>query len=1096
MALQSLILPIISLFRSAGINQASNALKSLTGSFNSLSGQIGAAAASFSAFQVLSGARAFTIESVEAANRFERNLLGLKQVFEDLQPRIVGFTREVENYGLSQSQAAQASVFLGSVLKQYGFSVTESADQTERLVTLAQDLATTYGYDVQEALLAITALFRGEYDPIEKFGVAMKQNEVNARIAAQGLGDLEGAALANAQAVARLEMLFERAGDSVGAFTRASDTLYGSQQKLNAVMGNLQLAFGTPFQEPLAKINNLFADLAQEFGPDVVEIGTSIAATVDAVIPLVAALTRTFLELISPLQQIIDLLNFVFTIVGGVAGPILEGINDLLGVFNALLDAGSAALGAFGNQLDKANSKGAGFKGVLENMGIDLDRENSLEALIRWLNSVTMWFNRSSGAAEVFTSNLHLTELGAITAATEATNLANKVNALDVALRAGGSGAKDAEGKLTGLSGVFDRIDEAIAKSKAKQSMEDLGLSAALIEEVLTSPNWEAIFQRISRLAKLTAIDIRTVMSVTAAAGIMNEIAKIQGELDKLFVAPKTGSTGKDAVKDFFAGIQEEIAKQKASMRLEAMGASEGLIEAILGTDDWEKVYRRIISGGKKGLRELQADFRKTAAGIREMADAAKESEAAQKKLIDIGRKAAEEFIKPFQKEADRLQAIFERIRDAAEDFKKTIEDFASIEILPNIDEQLGRFEQAVIGSVERIRSELKQAFRQDLLLKADFDNISAFVAAESEALREIAKQRDAMAKKLSLSEALIGEYQRALTGALQLTSLLNKLKTETEKRTITEIQRGVIRLGAALREFEIVVTRSYEEPVSTIQNKTQGLLNGFREMADKSRAFANNLRTLRALGLDPMLFAQLVDAGFEAGGETAQAIVDGGVEAVKELNAIFLELNQLGAELGMDVGMTMYQAGRDMTFGLLDGIKSEQERLYALARSMAETFSREFQSRLNIAIDARVSAAESAAQQAAAAIPDIKQIDLAALGKITTLIENAKIWLTKNLSETERFRSEVILNIYESLRDDILAFRNIDLSGIRAGLSIDEMFRAAMIAGGSTVNNYYLEVQADSRYAGTLAGQEIINSLESYTRVNGGGGGILWNVQ
>jgi hypothetical protein len=41
------------------------------------------------------------------------------------------------------------------------------------------DLAATYGYDVQEALLGMTALFRGEYDPIEKFGVAMKQNEIN-----------------------------------------------------------------------------------------------------------------------------------------------------------------------------------------------------------------------------------------------------------------------------------------------------------------------------------------------------------------------------------------------------------------------------------------------------------------------------------------------------------------------------------------------------------------------------------------------------------------------------------------------------------------------------------------------------------------------------------------------------------------------------------------------------------------------------------------------------------------------------------------------------------------------------------------------------
>jgi len=168
--------------------------------------------------------------------------------FETATPGIMRFTKEVENYGISQQQAAKASVFLGSVLKQYGFNVNESAAETERLVTLAQDLATTYGYELSDALLAITALFRGEYDPIEKFGVAMKQNEINAYLAAQGLGDLTGAERANAEATARLTLLFERAGDSVGAFERASDTLYGSQQRLNAVMGNLQVAFGEAFQ--------------------------------------------------------------------------------------------------------------------------------------------------------------------------------------------------------------------------------------------------------------------------------------------------------------------------------------------------------------------------------------------------------------------------------------------------------------------------------------------------------------------------------------------------------------------------------------------------------------------------------------------------------------------------------------------------------------------------------------------------------------------------------------------------------------------------------------------------------------------------------
>ena len=170
-------------------------------------------------FSALQSAQQFIVQSVESTQKFERNLLALNQVFEDAAPSLVNFTKEVQNYGLSQSQAAQASVFLGSVLKQYGFNVNEANSQTQNLVILAQDLATTFGYDVQEALLAITALFRGEYDPIEKFGVAMKQNEINAVRAARGLGDLTGAAQMQADAQIRLELLFQRAGDSMGALS-------------------------------------------------------------------------------------------------------------------------------------------------------------------------------------------------------------------------------------------------------------------------------------------------------------------------------------------------------------------------------------------------------------------------------------------------------------------------------------------------------------------------------------------------------------------------------------------------------------------------------------------------------------------------------------------------------------------------------------------------------------------------------------------------------------------------------------------------------------------------------------------------------------
>ena len=206
MAFQSLLLPIVSVFRSVGIQAARGALGGLNKDFETFAKQAGKAGLAFAGMQALMSSTQFISQSVEITQQYERNMLALQQVFQQLTPQMASFTKEVQNYGIGQGQAAQASVFLGSVLKQYGLDQEQVSGQTQKLVKLSQDLATTYGYDLQEALLAITALFRGEYDPIEKFGVAMKQSEINAYLAAKGLDKLEGSALLLEQVQARLTL--------------------------------------------------------------------------------------------------------------------------------------------------------------------------------------------------------------------------------------------------------------------------------------------------------------------------------------------------------------------------------------------------------------------------------------------------------------------------------------------------------------------------------------------------------------------------------------------------------------------------------------------------------------------------------------------------------------------------------------------------------------------------------------------------------------------------------------------------------------------------------------------------------------------------
>ena len=312
MAFQQLLLPIVSIFRSAGIQAGRTAVAALGKDFDTFAREAGKASMAFAGLQALMSSTQFITQSVELTQRFERNMLALDAVFEQVTPRMARFTETAVQFGVSQSQAAQASVFLGSVLKQYGLDVGRSADETERLVILAQDLATTYGYDLSEALVAITALFRGEYDPIEKFGVAMKQSEINAYLAARGLDDLEGSALLLEQVQARLTLLYERSTDAQGAFARATDTLYAAQSKLTAGFQNLMILFGTPLQKPLAEITNQFAELALDLTPKFVAIADTLAKSLTMVGPL-------FVSIVELLGNLLILLVPVIAAIAGLA---------------------------------------------------------------------------------------------------------------------------------------------------------------------------------------------------------------------------------------------------------------------------------------------------------------------------------------------------------------------------------------------------------------------------------------------------------------------------------------------------------------------------------------------------------------------------------------------------------------------------------------------------------------------------------------------------------------------------------------------------------------------------------------------------------
>lgn len=188
---------------------------------------------------------AFAASSVRAASDVEQSFGAVESVFGKAAGQVKGYAESAAtSVGLAKSEYAGLAAVVGSQLQSMGVEQTASAGKTNELIKMGADLAATFGGSVSDAVGAVGSLLRGERDPIERYGVAIKAADVEARLAATGQDKLTGAALASAQAQATLALLTEATSKAHGAFGRESDTLAGQQERLRAQFENVKATVG------------------------------------------------------------------------------------------------------------------------------------------------------------------------------------------------------------------------------------------------------------------------------------------------------------------------------------------------------------------------------------------------------------------------------------------------------------------------------------------------------------------------------------------------------------------------------------------------------------------------------------------------------------------------------------------------------------------------------------------------------------------------------------------------------------------------------------------------------------------------------------
>ncbi len=839
MANKSIIFKVLSTFSGKGVDDATKDFKKLGGQFEKLNRNALKLGASFAAMKVGQLGMRFIGDSVNQARDLTRNLNGLQTVFQGTTPQMVEFAKNASDMGLSMNQAAKASTFIGSVLKQSGFSISETADLTERLVGLGTDLAITYGYDVQEALLGMTALFRGEYDPIEKFGVAMKQNEINIALTERGMGNLTGASRRLAEQQIRVEFLFDRASDALGQYSKQAGTLFAAQQTLRAEFENLQAVVGFA-------LTPVFAELALALRPLVVELAPVLLGIFKSLIPAIKAATDNKEEFVN---VVIGATQIIFGIVKAIASFAKLLIENIVFVKNLAI----------------------GFVGL--SVGIAVFNALKVGANLA-LGAIGALF----GATKALNAELLITRIRI--AATGFGLIAVGIGAIATMFMTTGDAAEN------GADDIKKYIDEATA---SLENLEEDSLGA------------------------------------TATIADMNENLQEVG-----------GSAAKatDAVGDFFRSLGDDAAKLSAKLELETLGASESLINKILGSgDQWFQVFKEVTRDGMRSVQEVQAMFLQTGEGFQESLDA-------------------------YEAEFDAFTDFKESAEEALASFQEFTQEF---EILPSISRDLGRFEQSAVEHLESIEEKLKDAFDNGQLLDESYQNLLEYSRTELGVLQGIERQRDELLARRDAAAALINSVQDSVRQSADIVKILDNAQDAAEGMNAVQFATEVVHSGRSLKEFSTALISDFAEPIETARSKADLLVDGYRSVVERTREFVENIKALKALGLDPQLFNQLVEAGVEAGGETAKALVEGGSETINELNSLFGELDALGAELGENTAQVMFGQGENFVNGIVDGLDSQLEELENMADSLAESFTTTFEEVLVAGIERAIAAAEAA---------------------------------------------------------------------------------------------------------------------------------------
>lgn len=335
---------------------------------------------------------------VNAASDLGESVNAVNTVFGDASDGVLAFgENSAEAVGLANEEFNSLAAQSGALLQNLGYDANEAGEEVIVMGQRASDMASVFNTEVPQAMGAFGSALKGEFNPLEAYGVKLNAASVEAKALEMGLADvttnhwkIQKAQIAATKAQDEYNQVVAWYGEETPQANEALADLRLAQQKLTKEMeGSIEpLSDNAKAQATMALIYEQTDRIAGDFANTsdqlankkrivTAEIKDQAAALGGRLLPYVLRGLELFSGLIDRFQVMSPAMQNLILVVGGLAaaaGPLLmvigtmmSGFATLAGVVSGPLLLGIAGVAAAVALLGTAWTQNWG--GIQEKMG-------------------------------------------------------------------------------------------------------------------------------------------------------------------------------------------------------------------------------------------------------------------------------------------------------------------------------------------------------------------------------------------------------------------------------------------------------------------------------------------------------------------------------------------------------------------------------------------------------------------------------------------------------------------------------------------------------------------------------------------------------